>query len=85
MTHKPGREWPERDCAVPATAEDWSGYLDYAYVYVSAEPDALRARLAQYGKDAGIRLEDYTRKQFGPGAVDDGSDASSTYQCSFGA
>ncbi|HVH19282.1 MAG TPA: hypothetical protein VNF72_13345 [Myxococcota bacterium] len=61
-------------CAVPATAEDWSGYLDYAYVYVSAEPDALRSRLAQYGKDAGIRLEDYARKQFGPGAVDDGSD-----------
>jgi hypothetical protein len=60
--------------AVPASAEDWPAYLDYAYVYVSAEPDALRARLAQYGKDAGIRLEDYTRKQFGPGAVDDGSD-----------
>ena len=61
-------------CALPAAAEDWSSYLDYAYVYVSAEPDALRARLAQYGKDAGIKLEDYARKQFGPGAVDDGSD-----------
>ena len=57
-----------------AAAEDWPAYLDYAYVYVSAEPDALRARLAQYGREAGIRLEDYTRKQFGPGAVDDGSD-----------
>ena len=61
-------------CAAPAAAEDWPAYLDYAYVYVSAEPDALRSRLAQYGKDAGIRLEDYARKQFGPGAVDDGSD-----------
>lgn len=61
-------------CAAPAAAEDWPAYLDYAYVYVSAEPDALRARLAQYGQDAGIRLEDYTRKQFGPGALDDGSD-----------
>lgn len=60
--------------AAPALAEDWSAYLDYAYIYVSAEPDALRARLAQYGRDAGIRLEDYARKQFGPGAVDDGSD-----------
>jgi hypothetical protein len=60
--------------ALPAAAEDWSAYLDYAYIYVSAEPEALRARLAQYGKDAGIRLEDYARKQFGPGALDDGSD-----------
>jgi hypothetical protein len=61
-------------CAGAAAAEDWPTYLDYAYVYSSAEPDALRARLAQYGKDAGIRLEDYVRKDFGPGAVDDGSD-----------
>jgi hypothetical protein len=61
-------------CAAPVAADEWPAYLDYAYVYVSAEPDALRARLAQYGQDAGIRLEDYTRKQFGPGAVDDGSD-----------
>src|SRR5262249_32060607 len=60
--------------AASAAAEDWPTYLDYAYVYVSADPDALRARLAQYGKDAGIKLEDYARKQFGPGAVDDGSD-----------
>ena len=60
--------------AASAAAEDWSTYLDYAYVYVSADPDALRARLAQYGKDAGIKLEDYARKQFGAGAVDDGSD-----------
>jgi len=57
-----------------ASAEDWPAYLDYAYVYISAEPDALKARLTQYGRDAGIRLEDYTRKHFGPGALDDGSD-----------
>ena len=59
---------------VSASAEEWPAYLDYAYVYVYAEPDALKARLAQYGRDAGIRLEDYTRKHFGPGALDDGSD-----------
>jgi ActR/RegA family two-component response regulator len=61
-------------CAVSAAAEDWPTYLDYAYVYLSAEPDQLKARLAQYGKDAHIRLEDYVRKDFGPGAVNDGSD-----------
>jgi hypothetical protein len=61
-------------CAVSAAAEDWPTYLDYAYVYLSAEPDQLKARLAQYGKDARIRLEDYVRKDFGPGAVNDGSD-----------
>jgi hypothetical protein len=37
----------------------WAGYLDYAYVYTSAEPTALRARLDQYGHDAGMRFEEY--------------------------
>jgi hypothetical protein len=61
-------------CAVAAGAagaEDspWSGYLDYAYVYSSAEPEVLRARLDQYGGEAGIRLEDYVVKRFGAGAA----------------
>lgn len=37
----------------------WEGYLDYAYVYTSAEPKALSDRLAQYGKEAGVTLEEY--------------------------
>ena len=58
--------------ALPARAADpnaWAGYLDYAYVYSSAEPDALRARLAQYGKEAGIKLEDYAKVSLGPSAI----------------
>jgi hypothetical protein len=52
--------------AAPAMAEAagidtelWDGYLDYAYVYASADADALRARLDQYGGEAGMSLDDY--------------------------
>jgi hypothetical protein len=64
--------------ALPAAAADeskWSGFLDYAYVYCSAEPDALRARLAQYGKDAGIKLEDYASVSLGSSAIKAAPDA----------
>ena len=46
----------------PAAASEtdvWASYLDYAYVYVSSEPDALRARLAAYAREAGMTLEEY--------------------------
>ncbi len=40
-------------------ADPWAGYLDFAYVYSSADSAALRARLAEYGREAGMTLEDY--------------------------
>ena len=52
-----------------AESEKWSGYLDYAYVYCSAEPDALRKRLAEYGSEAGIKLEDYVNVSLGGAAA----------------
>jgi hypothetical protein len=59
---------------VAARAEEspaWSAYLDYAYVYSSAEPEALRARLEEYGREAGVSLEDYIAEHFeGPGSQD---------------
>ena len=62
--------------AAPAAAEDspWTAYLDYAYVYSSAEEDALRARIDQYGKEAGIRLEDYVPVAFGARALAESPD-----------
>jgi hypothetical protein len=52
--------------ATPAAAAEssgespvWSSYLDYAYVYSSADSKALAERLATYGKEAGIPLERY--------------------------
>ena len=57
--------------AAPAAGEDWPGYLDYAYVYSSADAEALRGRLTEYGQSAGIKLENYTAKQFGAGALED--------------
>ncbi len=60
---------------VGAAESEWSGYLDYAYVYCSAEPEALRTRLAQYGKEAGIKLEDYVSVSLGSSAVKAAADA----------
>jgi len=39
--------------------DTWATYLDYAYVYSSADRDALAARLDQYGAEAGRSLEQY--------------------------
>ena len=54
--------------AQPAQAgqgEDlWPSYLDYAYVYSSADSNALRQRLSQYGREAGVGLEKYIAKTF---------------------
>src|SRR5262249_60917731 len=38
----------------------WSGYLDYAYVYSSADAKSLGDRLKGYGNEAGISLQRYT-------------------------
>ena len=35
------------------TPDSWTDYLDYAYVYSSAEAAPLRTRLAQYGEATG--------------------------------
>jgi hypothetical protein len=46
----------------PAQAIDtsrWDAYLDYAYIYVSADPQALEARLGEYGGEAGMTLAEY--------------------------
>ena len=49
--------------ALPAEAGTespiWSGYLDYAYVYSSADAATLKGRLAEYGDEAGVSLERY--------------------------
>ncbi len=37
----------------------WNDYLDYAYVYVSAEPEALQKRLDEYAREAGLGLGDF--------------------------
>lgn len=37
----------------------WEGYIDYAYVYSSADHDTLGQRLAQYGREAGLTLEEF--------------------------
>ncbi len=59
--------------AGPANAEDserWNDYLDFAYVYSSADADALRARLDQYGSEAGASLADFILERYEVGEID---------------
>jgi hypothetical protein len=54
-----------------AEGNAWDGYLDYAYVYSSADSAALKARLEQYGKEAGVPLDRYITEQFESVAASD--------------
>ncbi len=45
--------------AAEADPSRWEGYIDYAYVYSSADSATLKKRLAQYGREAGLTLEEY--------------------------
>lgn len=47
-----------------AESDAWEGYLDYAYVYSSADAAALSARLAEYGKESGVSLREYVGRRF---------------------
>ncbi len=42
-----------------AEPSKWESYLDYAYVYSSADPKSLAQRVAQYGREAGLTLEEH--------------------------
>jgi hypothetical protein len=57
----------------PAGAADpdrWNDYLDFAYIYSSADSDALRARLDQYGTEAGVSLSDFILERYEVTKVD---------------
>jgi hypothetical protein len=41
----------------------WAGYLDFAYVYSSAEPEALATRLRDYGRETHMSLQDYITRR----------------------
>ena len=41
----------------------WDGYLDYAYVYSSADAETLEERRGQYGEEAGMTLAEYVSIQ----------------------
>ncbi len=41
----------------------WDGYLDYAYVYSSADANTLSARIEQYANEAGMTLPEYISVQ----------------------
>jgi hypothetical protein len=61
--------------AVPAAAQDevsWDQYLDYAYVFSSAEQPQLRARLEQYAQETGSPLDKYLAQRLTPLAKQNG-------------
>jgi hypothetical protein len=51
--------------AEAADPERWGDYLDFAYVYSSADAPALKERLAEYGAEAGIPLDRYIAEFLG--------------------
>ncbi len=54
-----------RTAGAGTESQVWSGYLDYAYVYSSADSKSLADRLKSYGDEAGISLERYVNDYFG--------------------
>jgi hypothetical protein len=66
-----------RTAAAGTESQVWSGYLDYAYVYSSADAKSLAERLKGYGNEAGISLDRYVTNYFGSLAPHEaeGSDA----------
>jgi hypothetical protein len=46
-----------------AEQDAWAGYLDFAYVYSSAEPEALATRLRDYGRETHMSLPDYITRR----------------------
>lgn len=51
------------NAAAAESTDTWASYLDYAYVYSSASPAELRARLDRYAREGGITLEDYVAER----------------------
>ncbi len=61
----------------PVAAQEevsWDQYLDYAYVFSSAEQPALKARLDQYAHDVGIPLEKHIAQRLMPLAKQNGQE-----------
>ncbi|MCP5044704.1 MAG: hypothetical protein GY944_27055, partial [bacterium] len=48
-----------RSVAEPKQPEAWGDYLDFAYVYTSADPEPLQKRLSEYTEATGISLDEY--------------------------
>jgi ribose 1,5-bisphosphokinase PhnN len=46
-----------------AEQDAWAGYLDFAYVYSSAELEALATRLRDYGRETHMSLPDYITRR----------------------
>ncbi len=49
------------------SAGTWDDYLDYAYVYVSADAETLQTRLDEYARETGLTLADHIAERLEPG------------------
>jgi hypothetical protein len=55
-----------------AESDPWEAYLDYAYVYSSADAAELRTRLAEYGREAHRPLQQFVTERYEAAAHRDG-------------
>lgn len=64
--------------ATNARAATWDDYLDYAYIYSSADAQSLAARIAGYEREIGLSLDAYVKRSLEDRGAKNGEDLAQT-------
>ena len=64
--------------ATTARAASWDDYLDYAYIFSSADAQSLSARIAGYEREIGLPLDAYVKRSLEDRDAKNGEDATQT-------
>ena len=64
--------------ATTARAATWDDYLDYAYIYSSADAQSLSARIAGYEREIGLSLDAYVKRSLEDRGAKNGEDLAQT-------
>jgi len=64
--------------ASPARAATWDDYLDFAYIYSSADAKSLAARLDGYEREVGLPLDAYVKRTLEDRGAKNGEDVGQT-------
>lgn len=64
--------------ATTTRAATWDDYLDYAYIYSSADAQSLAARIAGYEREIGLSLDAYVKRSLEDRGAKNGEDLAQT-------
>ncbi len=64
--------------ATTARSATWDDYLDYAYIYSSADAQSLAARIAGYEREVGLSLDAYVKRSLEDRGAKNGEDLAQT-------